>query len=87
MAYLPSIAPYAAKYEDVAPGVPNDVLEKKLLRSLVGQLHAKYLLKIKPTPLYAFRHQVLQDMHMNEHIQTVGQTDIQIDPVVSAKQI
>ena len=78
MTYLSSIAPYAAKYHDVAPVVPTDVLVKKLLRSLVCQLHAKYLLKIKPPPLYAFRYQVLQDIRMNEHIQTVGQTDKQI---------
>ena len=75
MPYLPSIAAYAAKYHDFDPGVPNDVLVKKLLGSVVGQLHAKYPLKIRPTPLYAFRHQVLGDKHMNEHIQTVVQTD------------
>ena len=45
---------------------------------LVKKLHGKDLLKIKPTLLYALRHQVLQDIHINEHKQTVGQTVIQI---------
>ena len=65
---LPSFDPYAAKYHNVyCPwGCQRLVGEE----ALVGQLHANYLLKIKPTPLYAFCHQVLQDIHMNEHRQT-----------------